>query len=85
MAVKSAICSCGNRSRKGQRTCKLCHAIKMKSYRQAQVEGTVFGWSNLKNISSYRNGVSRELLIQSVQDKNQVKVKVILCKNPKNR
>lgn len=80
------ICSCGRKARKGQRTCAVCHAAKMKAYRQAQINNTIAGYADPKGVNEFRCGKTKALVITSTPvTHHHVLVKIILCKNRKKQ
>lgn len=81
-------CACGSKARRGQRTCKTCHADRMKDYRRRQTRDTITGYVDLRYFLDYRDGIAKTLAVSSVPGGNhgQTPVKVtILCRNHKKQ
>ena len=82
------ICTCGSKARPGQRTCKVCHADRMKDYRRRQARDTITGYVDLRHFLDYRDGTAKTLVVSAVPGgkHGQTPVKVtILCKNHKQQ
>lgn len=79
-------CGCGRKARPGQRTCNVCHAAKMKAYRDRKAKNTVVGYITVRNFLDYKNGFIRDIIVSSTIERPSTadtKVKITLCKNPK--
>lgn len=89
MAVKNvpcgAKCSCGRKARPGQRTCKVCHAAKMKAYRKNEAKNTVYGYVDLRSFLDFKQDFIKGLAVVKTPGSRQTLVRITICKNRKKQ
>lgn len=72
-------CSCGDKARPGQRTCKTCHAAAMKGYRLRQARNTVDVTAEIEAFRNFREGLVPSLRIYNISiDRPTVKLKLVM-------
>lgn len=76
-------CACGGKARRGQRTCKTCHADRMKDYRRRQARDTITGYIDRRHFLDYHDGLVKDLVVSAVPGAKQTPVKVIICNRHK--
>lgn len=85
LVPRRTLCGCGKKARKGQRTCRECHAAKMKAYRQQQAQSSAYAYVDMRHFLDLKHGFVKGIVVSNEPGSKQTLVRITVCKNHKKQ